>query len=581
MNQSLIFTLLLIIIVAASSSSVLANWRGPYDTHDEHSLWLRKQMEKTPRKDFIIENEADGFSIIDFGAVPTVNTVEAAIQNGEAFFAATVAANASSSGAKSRFVLVPAGFNFWIMPSSKSFINLKNVTFQFNGNLSCSNINMSAWPELDGVESSSSDSIGSRGTKIPLIYPQYSSDLTFVGNGGAINGNGYPWWVAEYNRSSYNAPRPNMIQFNNVVRVVIDSLSLFNSPRYHVYLCPAFGVLIQHLTISVSVFDQYNLQKRFGTMLHEAVDMPTFPLNTDGIDIRGNTIVVRHCTVLNFDDSYCPKPLGMNGPFGCTNNILIQDSTQILGVGNSIGSVPPTSSVNCVQNVTFDRMTFKYPLKAIYVKPNPGNSGYGLIQNITYSNSHAQSPVWWSIFVSTQQQDQPGGSSNTGCSFLYPLPGQNCPTQPRVPVKSLFLSNMTFDDALLSPGIMRCNDTYEGPLSGPCSGWEWNNVKVTSILKWPFGENFLCHALDKPIFNNVYPSCISNVPTSAPSSSVSAKKGELLASLFERRQKDSSAKNIHHHDLNDEAKEMLDQLGMMMKERGISLWNIMKKLNLA
>merc|ERR1712100_41350 len=96
-----------------------------------------------------------------------------------------------------------------------------------------------------------------------------------------------------------------------------------------------------------------------------------------------------------------------------------------------------------------------------------------------------------------------------------------------------------------------------------------NNVKATSLLKWPFGENFFCHAVEKPIFNNVYPSCIENMPTtSAPSAAAS---GELLASLFERRKEKLSI-------VDQDAINMLEDLGKMMEERGISLLSVMKKL---
>jgi hypothetical protein len=167
-----------------------------------------------------------------------------------------------------------------------------------------------------------------------------------------------------------------------------------------------------------------------------------------------------------------------------------------------------------VRNVTFLNIATRFPLKGIYVKPNPGNSGTGTIRDITYRNYHGHEPIWWAIWVSTQQQSQPGGGS-TGCSFLFPLPGQSCPTQPRVPVQNLVLHNVTFVDAWLSPGVLRCNNTYAGPGSGPCTGWRWTDVTATSVLKWPMGSDFLCHAIEKPQWVNVGPACRANITTSA------------------------------------------------------------------
>ena len=72
----------------------------------------------------------------------------------------------------------------------------------------------------------------------------------------------------------------------------------------------------------------------------------------------------------------------------------------------SIGSVPPRQDVNCIRNVTFRNITFEKPLKAIYIKPNPGDSGKGLIEDITYENIEIHDAIWWAIFIGTQQQHQ-------------------------------------------------------------------------------------------------------------------------------------------------------------------------------
>ena len=52
----------------------------------------------------------------------------------------------------------------------------------------------------------------------------------------------------------------------------------------------------------------------------------------------------------------------------------------------SIGSVPPNVNDACVRNITFRNIKFITPLKAIYIKPNPGKEATGLISDITYEN---------------------------------------------------------------------------------------------------------------------------------------------------------------------------------------------------
>lgn len=44
----------------------------------------------------------------------------------------------------------------------------------------------------------------------------------------------------------------------------------------------------------------------------------------------------------------------------------------------------------------------KYPIKGIYVKPNPGDVGTGLIQNITFENFNMDTPIWWAVWIGPQ-----------------------------------------------------------------------------------------------------------------------------------------------------------------------------------
>lgn len=45
----------------------------------------------------------------------------------------------------------------------------------------------------------------------------------------------------------------------------------------------------------------------------------------------------------------------------------------VLGVGVTIGSVPPHLKMNCIRNITFQNVQMKWPWKGIYVKTNPGD----------------------------------------------------------------------------------------------------------------------------------------------------------------------------------------------------------------
>jgi len=72
-------------------------------------------------------------------------------------------------------------------------------------------------------------------------------------------------------------------------------------------------------------------------------------------------------------------------------------------VGMTLGSVPPSYYHQCMRNITFRNIEMDYPIKGIYIKPNPGNGGDGIIENILYENVHMNTPIWWAIWIGPQQ----------------------------------------------------------------------------------------------------------------------------------------------------------------------------------
>lgn len=78
--------------------------------------------------------------------------------------------------------------------------------------------------------------------------------------------------------------------------------------------------------------------------------IPMFPFNTDGIDPSGARYHIYNMTVQNYDDVVVPKP---GSDDDCTRDMLVENFTIRLGVGMSIGSVPPRILGSCVKNITF------------------------------------------------------------------------------------------------------------------------------------------------------------------------------------------------------------------------------------
>lgn len=100
--------------------------------------------------------------------------------------------------------------------------------------------------------------------------------------------------------------------------------------------------------------------------------VPTFPLNTDGIDIYGRNALIERVKITTFDDAVVLKPSHRNRLIKCTENVVVRNSTFVYGVGASIGSIGASDNYNCIRNATFENITFESPFKAIYVKSNPG-----------------------------------------------------------------------------------------------------------------------------------------------------------------------------------------------------------------
>jgi polygalacturonase len=194
-------------------------------------------------------------------------------------------------------------------------------------------------------------------------------------------------------------------------------------------------------------------------------------LNTDGIDPSGTNVYIRNVTITNFDDAVAVKPANRGYKVAtCAQYITVEDCKVVYGVGMTIGSVPPNINTACIRDVTFRNISFDTPIKAVYVKTNPGDQGDGFIENILYENLKIDTPIWWGIYIGPQQQKQPDGDG-PGC-MLYPLL-QNCQTQPRITVRNITLRNVDSVNGILPPGIIRCNET------NPCRDITFDNVKVT------------------------------------------------------------------------------------------------------
>ena len=451
-----------------------------------HALCARRDVPVRRGADYDASNVID---IDAFGAIADNTTHAAAVINGRALFDALNAANSSFNG--SRTVLIAAGRNYYMLPhgTGLGFQNLVDVTLALEGAVWAWTEDYKLWPAFND------STLG-----INLFEFTHCRGVSLVGH-GTVQGQGYWWWWYVIVTGIDN--RPFLFHMYGCSDVYFVDWTLMNSPSFHIYLECTQNAFLHNITVHVDVEDQAALLAAHGHMTTGAEGLPggipTFPLNTDGIDISGVNITVTQCRIQNFDDAVCLKPLNTDEALTCTEDVLFEDIDITYGVGASVGSVGPGTNTPCIRNCTFRGISFHTPIKAIYVKPNPGDVGNGIIDRITYENVVSHGALWWSIWVSTQQEHQPGNGSNTHCNFFYPLFNSTCNTQPLVPVTNLVLRNITMTGALFSPGVMRCN------ASGPCTGWLFEDVSISSATDYPTSQ-FICAGIFNSTGINVLPS---------------------------------------------------------------------------
>jgi pectate lyase len=77
----------------------------------------------------------------------------------------------------------------------------------------------------------------------------------------------------------------------------MEGISIYNAAQYNINLDNQLNCTVQNIIIHVNITDE-------DTFLEW---LPTFPLNTDGIDISGKNIYFRNLTIQNFDDAVAVK----------------------------------------------------------------------------------------------------------------------------------------------------------------------------------------------------------------------------------------------------------------------------------
>ena len=178
-------------------------------------------------------------------------------------------------------------------------------------------------------------------------------DIAITGP-GTIDGQGTPWWPFA---KVAGALRPRMIVLKSCERILIEQVTLRNSPMFHIAISgESSDVTVRSVTIRAPA----------------STDPQTPSHNTDACDVSGHTILVEHCDISVGDDNFTCG--------GNTHDVLITHNTYGNGHGVSIGSYTNGG----VSNITVTDCTFTGTDCGIRIKSDRGRGG--LVENLVYEN---------------------------------------------------------------------------------------------------------------------------------------------------------------------------------------------------
>ncbi|MHB8337518.1 MAG: glycoside hydrolase family 28 protein [Ignavibacteriaceae bacterium] len=269
-----------------------------------------------------------------------------------------------------------------------------------------------------------------------FISAKYAVNIKITG-GGTIDGQGQPWWAA-YNKSTGLPLRPRLIEIDHSQHILIDSVTLQNSPMFH--LCPqyCYDVNINHITILA----------------------PSNSPNTDGIDpAQCHHVRISYCKIDNGDDDIAigasHNDPSWPGPAANTD-IIISHCTFLHGHGCSIGSY----TVGGVDSMLVDSCTFNGTDNGFRIKSQRGRGGD--IRGITYSNitmTNVKYPIYFSeYYPSIPSQTDPSQTVNSTTPHYHDITIQNLVSTgspyggvivgvPEMPITNIHLKNVSISSS--------------------------------------------------------------------------------------------------------------------------------------
>jgi polygalacturonase len=291
------------------------------------------------------------FMLTDFGAIGDGKTL-----NTDAFRKAIAACRKAGGGE----VFVPAG-TFVTAPfaltDNMALVLERGATIRGSENFN----------DYERTNASGHDAEG-KASILPLISGKNLTNVAIRG-AGTIDGAGLAWWQRFRAERAAGAPqegqpraagqpvehaRPKLVLLTGCKRVLIQGVTLKDSPQFHLVPNGCSDVTVEDVQISAPA------------------DSP----NTDGIDPTGSrNVLIRHCTIDVGDDNISFKS---NPNEGATENVLVTGCTFKHGHGASVGS----NIGGGIRNITVEHCTFEGTDNGVRIKSARDRGG--VVEQVTY-----------------------------------------------------------------------------------------------------------------------------------------------------------------------------------------------------
>jgi polygalacturonase len=273
-------------------------------------------------------------------------------------------------------------------------------------------------------------------------------DVSISGE-GTIDGQGAAWWPFAKRKGVI---RPRMIRLRGCQRILIEKITLRNSPMFHIAISgQSSNVTVSGVTVRAPRSD----------------DPETPSHNTDACDVSGNNILIKDCDVSVGDDNFTCG--------GNTSNVFITHCTYGNGHGLSIGSYTKGG----VSNFTVTDCTFKGTECGIRIKSDRDRGGE--VSNLTFRNLR-MTEVRYPILIYGSYRAE--GSEFRDLTNITPEIAAKYPAAPVTKLTPGY-RDITFSDITASTQSGRRAGLIWGLPEAPVSNVLMRNVKITADK--PFG----------------------------------------------------------------------------------------------